>query len=58
MKLPATTPRFDPSGHDATGRAEEAAPLLGEARELFETMGAVLWLRRLDAVAPVATSSA
>jgi Tfp pilus assembly protein PilF len=42
----------------ATGRDDEAAPLLSEARELFEGMGAVLWLRRLDAVAPVATSSA
>jgi class 3 adenylate cyclase/tetratricopeptide (TPR) repeat protein len=42
----------------ASGRADEAAPLLAEARELFEGMGAVLWLRRLDAVAPVATASA
>ena len=42
----------------SVGRADEAAPLLSEARELFERMGAVLWLRRLDEVAPVAAASA
>jgi tetratricopeptide (TPR) repeat protein len=42
----------------SSGRADEAAPLLAEARELFERMGAVVWLRRLDAVAAVATAGA
>jgi predicted ATPase/class 3 adenylate cyclase len=42
----------------ATGRSEEATPLLAEARELFDGMGAVLSLRRLDAVAPVTRASA
>ena len=36
----------------STGRDAEAVPLLSEARELFERMGARVWLRRLDAVAP------
>jgi tetratricopeptide (TPR) repeat protein len=36
----------------STGRADEAAPLVAEARELFEHMGATVWLRRLDAIAP------
>jgi hypothetical protein len=34
------------------GRAEEAEPLLDEARELFEHMGAKRWLERIDAVRP------
>jgi class 3 adenylate cyclase/tetratricopeptide (TPR) repeat protein len=34
----------------AVGRAEEAAPLLAEARGLFETMGASAWLERIDRV--------
>jgi len=42
----------------STGRADEAAPLLAEARELFERMGAVVWLRRLDAIAPTAGQAA
>ena len=33
----------------ATGRDEEGQPLLDEARELFEYMGAAYWLERLDA---------
>ncbi len=33
------------------GRANEAEPLLSEARETFERLGAVPWLERLDAVA-------
>jgi hypothetical protein len=32
-----------------------ARPLLDEARELFERMGAVVWLERIDSVAPAAT---
>jgi tetratricopeptide (TPR) repeat protein len=39
------------------GRVEEAAPLLAEARELFERMGAIVWLQRLDALAPAAATS-
>ena len=42
----------------ASGRDDDASPLLTEARQLFEAMGAVLWLRRLDAVAPTVTTSA
>lgn len=38
------------------GRVDEAAPLQ-EARELFEGMGAVVWLRRLDAFAPAAATT-
>lgn len=38
------------------GRVDEAAPLLQEARELFEGM-AVVWLRRLDAFAPAAATT-
>jgi hypothetical protein len=34
------------------GRIEEAEPLLDEARELFERMGAKRWLERIDAVRP------
>jgi class 3 adenylate cyclase/tetratricopeptide (TPR) repeat protein len=33
-----------------TGRAEEAAPLLDEARTIFEGMGASRWLERLEKV--------
>ena len=36
-----------------SGRAEEATPLLDEARAIFERMGARAWLNRLDAVATV-----
>jgi predicted ATPase/class 3 adenylate cyclase len=35
-----------------TDRQEEGAPLLEEARELFERMGATAWLERIDAVRP------
>ena len=42
----------------ASDRHADAAPLLAEARELFERMGAVNWLRRLDAIAPVAAGQA
>jgi predicted ATPase/class 3 adenylate cyclase len=41
---------------DSAGRAEEAAPLLQEARELFATMGATVRLARLDAAVPAAGS--
>jgi tetratricopeptide (TPR) repeat protein len=34
----------------AAGRTDEAAPLLAQARELFERMGAVVWLEWLDAL--------
>lgn len=37
----------------STGRRDEAAPLLAEARELFEQMGANVWLRRLDSLEPL-----
>src|SRR5712691_8314804 len=30
------------------GREDEASPLLNEAREIFESLGAVVWLDRLD----------
>ena len=33
------------------GRAEEAVPLLAEAREIFERLGAAPWLERLDVLA-------
>jgi class 3 adenylate cyclase/predicted ATPase len=36
----------------ATGRGEEAGPLLAESRELFAQMGAPAWLARIDAIAP------
>jgi tetratricopeptide (TPR) repeat protein len=39
-----------------TGRADEARPLLSEAREIFERLGAVPWLERLDALAEPVTS--
>jgi len=32
------------------GRESDAAPLLAQAREVFERLGATPWLRRLDAV--------
>ena len=42
-----------------SGRHEEAAPLLAEARGLFERMGAVVWLEWLDALpAPAYEASA
>ena len=44
----------------SSGRVDEAVPLLAEARELFEGMGATVWLRRLGAVAlspPVADAA-
>ncbi len=37
-----------------TGRGEEAEPLLGEAREIFEGLEATPWLERLEAVAVAA----
>jgi predicted ATPase/class 3 adenylate cyclase len=36
----------------ARGRPEDAQPLLAEARETFEHLGAVLWLERLDSAPP------
>ena len=36
----------------ANGRMDDAAPLLTEARETFERLGASPWLERLDAAAP------
>jgi tetratricopeptide (TPR) repeat protein len=33
-----------------TERADDAGPLLAEAREIFEQLGAVPWLERLDAI--------
>ena len=33
------------------GTADEAEPLLAEAREIFERLGAAPWLERLDALA-------
>ena len=38
----------------ACGREAEGEPLLEEARELFEPMGARRWLERIDSVRPVA----
>ena len=35
-----------------TDRGEDAQPLLDEARGLFEHMGAVVWLERIDALLP------
>jgi Tfp pilus assembly protein PilF len=32
-----------------SGRGDEAEPLLDEAQELFERMGAVRWLERIEA---------
>jgi hypothetical protein len=37
-----------------TGRAGEAEPLLGEARETFERLEAAPWLERLETVAVAA----
>ena len=34
------------------GRGEEAEPLLAEAREVFERLGARPWLERVDALLP------
>ena len=34
----------------SSGRAEECEPLLAEAREIFERLGATPWLERVDAV--------
>src|ERR671930_646174 len=39
-----------------TGEAEEAEPLLTEAREIFERLGAVPWLERLERVAELVRS--
>jgi predicted ATPase/class 3 adenylate cyclase len=39
-----------------TGREDEAEPLLSEARHIFERLGAVPWLERLDALAEPVTS--
>ena len=36
------------------GRPDEASPLLAEAREIFERLGAVPWLERLDGIRPEA----
>jgi hypothetical protein len=38
------------------GRPDEGAALLGEARALFERMGAAAWLERIDAVLPEAAA--
>ena len=35
-----------------TGRTEEAAPLLEEARTIFEGMKATRWLERMEEVLP------
>jgi len=35
----------------AQGRAEDAAPLLAEARATYEKLGAAQWLLRLDQMA-------
>jgi tetratricopeptide (TPR) repeat protein len=40
------------------GRPSEAEPLLAEAREVFERLGAKPWLERLEAVEPRVTISA
>lgn len=37
----------------AQERADEAEPLLAEAREIFERLEAKPWLERVDAVAPL-----
>ena len=42
----------------ACGRAAEAEPLLHEARELYEHMGAKRWLERIDSVRPKETVAA
>ena len=35
----------------AQGRADDAAPLLAEARATYEKLGAARWLQRLDQMA-------
>jgi hypothetical protein len=35
-----------------TGREDEAEPLLAEAREIFERLGARPWLERANSVVP------
>ena len=40
----------------AHGRADDAEPLLAEARETFERLQAQPWLDRLDTVAPGASA--
>lgn len=40
-----------------SGRADEAAPLLQEARTLYERMGAKAWLDRISAIEPVAPTT-
>ena len=40
-----------------SGNADEAEPLLSEAREIFERLGAAPWLERLDAIAAPAVRS-
>jgi class 3 adenylate cyclase/tetratricopeptide (TPR) repeat protein len=39
------------------GRADDAASLLAEARELFEKLGAAVWLGRIDQLMPAATAA-
>jgi tetratricopeptide (TPR) repeat protein len=41
-----------------TGRQDEAAPLLDEARAIFEGMGATRWLERLEQVSPAPEAEA
>jgi len=41
-----------------TARPDEAQPLLSEARQLFEQMGAVVWLERLDVIQATSSTSA
>jgi predicted ATPase/class 3 adenylate cyclase len=40
-----------------SGRGEDAEPLLAEAREIFERLGAAPWLERLDALVEPARAS-
>jgi hypothetical protein len=42
----------------AQGQAAEAAPLIDEAREIFERLGAEPWLARLEAARPAETVTA
>jgi hypothetical protein len=44
------SPRSASAWLAGSGRADEAEPLLAEARVLSEKMGATLWLKRLDAL--------
>ena len=39
-----------------SGRADDGAELLGEARALFERMGSTAWLERLDAIMKTTTT--